>query len=88
LGGEHWNEWDGRIDFCSPASTEHTARGQILALQRDGRAARCPFANFIHHGQPEKETSIKDEQAQAPQALEVESPQEAHVAEVSRHACP
>jgi hypothetical protein len=37
-----------------------------------------------HHGQSEKETSSEDEQAQAPEALEGESPQEAHMAEVSR----
>jgi hypothetical protein len=37
-----------------------------------------------HHGQPEKETSSEDEQAQAPEALEVEPAQEAHVAEISR----
>jgi hypothetical protein len=35
------------------------------------------------YGQSQKETSSEDEQAQAPEALEVESPQEAHVAEVS-----
>jgi hypothetical protein len=36
-----------------------------------------------HHGQPEKETSTEDEQAQAQKALESESPQEAYVAEMS-----
>jgi hypothetical protein len=42
------------------------------------------------HGQSEKEASTEDEQAQAPKALEGESPQEAHVAKVSgsdRSAC-
>ena len=34
------------------------------------------------HGKSQKEASSEDEQAQAPEALEVESPQEAHVAEV------
>jgi hypothetical protein len=38
-----------------------------------------------NHGQSEKETSTEDEQAQAPKALEGESPQEAHVAEVSEY---
>jgi hypothetical protein len=42
-----------------------------------------PSLIFLHHGQPEKETSSENEQAQAPEALEVESPQEAYVAEVS-----
>jgi hypothetical protein len=37
----------------------------------------------IHHGKPEKETPFEDEQAQAQKALEVESPQEAYVAEVT-----
>jgi hypothetical protein len=36
-----------------------------------------------HHGKPEKETPPEDEQAQAPEALEVEPPQEAHVAEIA-----
>jgi hypothetical protein len=45
------------------------------------QGVRSPKTN--HHGQPEKETSSEDEQAQAPEALEGESPQEAHVAEVS-----
>jgi hypothetical protein len=39
--------------------------------------------NFTYHGQPEEETPFEDEQAQAPEALEGESPQKAHVAEVS-----
>jgi hypothetical protein len=38
---------------------------------------------FIY-GQSQKETSSEDEQAQAPEALEVEPAQEAHVAEISR----
>ena len=42
--------------------------------------ARSPTR--IHHGQSEKETSSENEQAQAPKALEGESPQEAYVAEV------
>jgi hypothetical protein len=37
-----------------------------------------------HHGKSQKEASPKDEQAQAPEALEVESPQEAYVAEIGR----
>jgi hypothetical protein len=32
-----------------------------------------PSLIFLHHGQPEKETSSENEQAQAPEALEVES---------------
>jgi hypothetical protein len=36
-----------------------------------------------HHGQPEKETSFEDEQAQAPQAFEVSSTQETLLATVS-----
>jgi hypothetical protein len=39
---------------------------------------------FCHHGQPEKETSFKDEQAQAPKALEIEPAQKAHMAEIVR----
>jgi hypothetical protein len=41
----------------------------------------CQFQS--HHGKPEKETPPEDEQAQAPEALEIESPQEAHVAEIA-----
>lgn len=33
-----------------------------------------PSPTLKHHGQSEKETSFKDEQAQAPQAFEVPSP--------------
>jgi hypothetical protein len=36
----------------------------------------------ITHGQPEEETPAEDEQAQAPQALEVAPPPETHVAEI------
>jgi len=36
-----------------------------------------------HHGESQKEASTEDEQAQAPKALEGESPQKAYVAEVS-----
>jgi hypothetical protein len=36
-----------------------------------------------HYGKSEKETPSQDEQAQAPEALEVEPPQEAHVAEIA-----
>jgi hypothetical protein len=57
---------------------------EIHALQPPDRTAGCPFAKFNHHGQSEKETSFEDEQAQAQEALEVESPQEAHMAEMSR----
>jgi hypothetical protein len=35
------------------------------------------------HGKPQEEAPPQDEQTQAPEALEVESPQEAHVAKVS-----
>jgi len=35
------------------------------------------------HGQPQKEAPSPDEQAQAQKALEIQSPQEAHLAEVS-----
>jgi hypothetical protein len=41
----------------------------------------CQFLS--HYGKSEKETPPEDEQAQAPEALEVESPQEAHVAEIA-----
>src|SRR5688572_20492262 len=50
------------------------------ALQRHRGRARSGPLN--HHGQPEKETTSEDEQAQAQKALEIESPQEAYVAEV------
>jgi hypothetical protein len=42
-----------------------------------------PSPILKHHGQSEKETSSEDEQAQASQALEVASPQEAFLAAVS-----
>ena len=38
--------------------------------------------NLTPHGQPQKETPSPDEQAQAQEALEGQSPQEAHLAEV------
>jgi hypothetical protein len=47
----------------------------------------APSPTRTHHGQSEKETSSEDEQAQAPKALEGESPQKAHVAEVSGAPC-
>jgi len=52
---------------------------------RDWRA-RLASALINHYGKPEKETPPQDEQAQAPEALEVESPQEAHVAEIAAPA--
>ena len=45
---------------------------------------RTVALNLFTNGQPEKETSFKDEQAQAQKALEVEPPQETYVAEVTR----
>jgi len=41
-----------------------------------------PARAIKQHGQPEKETPTEDEQAQAPEALEGKSPQDAYVAEV------
>ena len=65
---------------------DHTiaARGRAgcpknLTRQRGARDARCAPSNLTNHGQPEKETSSEDEQAQAPQALQESSPQEAFV---------
>jgi len=56
--------------------------------QRRARSAGCPTLNFHHvvnhHGQPEEETPPEDEQAQAPEALEVAPSPEAHLAEVRR----
>jgi hypothetical protein len=43
-------------------------------------------ASTNHYGKPEEETPSEDEQAQAPEALEVESPQEAYVAEIAAPA--
>jgi hypothetical protein len=43
-----------------------------------------PDPSLPKHGQPQKETPFEDEQAQAPQTLEVQSPQEAYVAKVTR----
>jgi hypothetical protein len=40
------------------------------------------FCGTDPYGKPQEEASPQDEQAQAPQALEVEPPQEAHMAEV------
>jgi len=56
--------------------------------QRRARSAGCPTLNFHHavnhHGQPEEETPTEDEQAQAPEALEIAPSPEAHLAEVRR----
>jgi hypothetical protein len=41
------------------------------------------FAALQTHGQPQEEAQAEDEQTQAPQALEVESAQEAHLAEMT-----
>lgn len=50
-----------------------------LALIEHGSTLR----QFLpRHGEPEKETSSKDEQAQAPKALEIEPAQEANLAEI------
>jgi hypothetical protein len=45
--------------------------------------------SFNHHGQPQKETSSEDVEAQTSQAFEGQSSQEAHLAEVgaSRTRC-
>jgi hypothetical protein len=50
--------------------------------QRLSADARWSSSIPSPHGQSEKETSSEDEQAQAPEALEIKSAQEAHVAEV------
>jgi hypothetical protein len=53
------------------------------ALQGRGEIARCaakPPSNT--HGQPEKETTSEDVEAQTPEAPQGEPPQKAHVAEV------
>ena len=56
--------------------------------QRRACSAGCPTLNFHHavnhHGQPEEETPPEDEQAQAPEALEVAPSPEAYLAEVRR----
>jgi hypothetical protein len=42
------------------------------------------FVAQTPYGKPQEETPPKDEQAQAQKALEVQPPQEAHVAEIGR----
>jgi hypothetical protein len=42
------------------------------------------FAGPTLYGKSQEETPPEDEQAQAPEALEVEPPQEAHVAEIAQ----
>jgi hypothetical protein len=41
------------------------------------------FAALTPYGKSQEETPTEDEQAQAPEALEVEPPQEAHVAKIN-----
>jgi len=54
-----------------------------IELDTRGQARTLASASTNHHGKPEEETPPENEQAQAPKALEVESPQEAHVAEIA-----
>jgi hypothetical protein len=42
----------------------------------------APHGHGHSHGKSQKEAPPEDEQAQAPEALEVQSPQEAYVAEI------
>lgn len=58
----------------------------LWAKPHVGRLKSSPLS-FLHHGQPQEEAPSQDEQAQAPQALEIESPQEAHVAKVTAGIC-
>jgi hypothetical protein len=44
--------------------------------------AKTQFCPANPHGKSQEETPSQDEQAQAPQALEIKSPQEAYMAEV------
>lgn len=70
-------EWPKAADGMSETLKKFGLYRQVRDLHGD------PSQNLKHHGQSEKETSFKDEQAQAPEALEVESPQKTYVAEVS-----
>jgi hypothetical protein len=54
--------------------------GEVCSRHSEGQIAR---SSDLHHGKSQEETPPQDEQTQAQEALEVESPQEAHVAEVS-----
>lgn len=62
---------------------------EIEALQRPDEGVFQTLFSEQHltsdsHGQPQKETPPPDEQAQAQEALEGQSSQEAHLAEVRR----
>lgn len=58
---------------------------QLRALHRKLCSARSPI-HFHHYGQSEEETSSENVEAQAPQAPEVQSTQETHLAEVTSAA--
>jgi hypothetical protein len=59
-----------------------------LSWTQSGRRARLASALTNHYGKSKKETPPEDEQAQAPEALEIESPQEAYMAEIAALAWP
>jgi hypothetical protein len=61
------------------------ARGTIAL---DSKLGETQFQPTNPHGKSQEEAPSQDEQAQAPQALEIKSPQEAYVAEVGPVAHP
>jgi hypothetical protein len=74
--------FDGRWrldrDFCRPL---RGCRGNFHSTGREADRTLCPPTLY---GKSQEEAPSEDEQAQASQTLEVKSPQEAYVAEVSR----
>ena len=70
------------LNFANRVAARHPFL-QILLYRGKKAPHGAVLVKLQPYGQPEEETPAQDEQAQAPQALEVAPPPEAHVAEMS-----
>ena len=70
-GGREGQRWVGPVKF---------------GLYSPSLAPHGAALIYLFHGQSEKETSVKDVEAQAPQAPQIEPAQKAYVAEISLRA--
>jgi len=74
---------DDSFGFYESNLSPETLLRQILLYRGKKPPHGAVFAIRQPYGKPEEETPAQDEQAQAPQALEVAPSPEAHVAEMS-----
>ena len=70
------------LNFANRVAARHPFL-QILLYRGKKAPHGAVLVKLQPYGQPEEETPAQDEQAQAPQALEVAPPPEAHLAEIS-----